>query len=107
MRIALALALASALLGSTGCNSSKGAKAGSEDPCHPAPPVRCEQDSECAPYRCKTTFCDKTCTSSTTCIPGFVCSEGACVKAGTCGSCSGDYDCPTGKKCDLGAGACR
>ncbi|MBL8719054.1 MAG: hypothetical protein JNL79_23925 [Myxococcales bacterium] len=100
MRLLLALALLA------GCNSSP-AKTGTEDPCHPTPPTRCEVDKECAPYHCRSNFCDKGCESSSSCSPGFVCKEHACVKAGACGSCSGDYDCPAGQKCELGAGVCH
>ncbi len=87
-----------------GCAPSP--KAGAEDPCHPKPPPRCEQDSECAPYRCKTTFCVQRCESAAECAQGFACKEATCVKAGTCRTCSGDYDCAVGKKCDLGKSSC-
>ena len=91
----------------TACDSGKPATTASSDPCHPAPPVRCEVDKDCAPYFCKSSFCDQKCTSSNSCQPGFACNAGSCVKQGTCGTCSGDYDCGPGKKCNLTTSLCQ
>ncbi|MGZ3424424.1 MAG: hypothetical protein ACXWUG_12945 [Polyangiales bacterium] len=77
------------------------------DPCNPKPPVRCEKDGDCFPYICRTTFCKNSCESSGNCPVGYVCGSGKCVKGGTCNTCSGDYDCPTGLKCDISTGGCK
>jgi len=88
------------------CDSGRPPAAGSSDPCHPIPPVRCESDTECAPYLCKTSFCDQKCVSSATCAKGFACNDGRCVKQGACGTCTNDYDCAGGKRCDLAKSLC-
>ncbi len=101
-------AVALGLISLAGCDSGRPAASPGADPCHPQPPVRCEADRECTPYLCKTTFCGQKCESSAVCAQGYVCSpSGACVKAGTCGTCSGDYDCTPGQKCDPLSWTCR
>ncbi len=87
---------------------SQGARAPAYDPCHPVPPAHCDHDVDCAPFLCKSQLCATACKSSATCAQGFVCNPGgACVKPATCGTCSGDYDCPKGQKCDFKTSACQ
>lgn len=101
------LLIALALFAVAGCDS-KPAAAPNSDPCNPVPAARCDKDDDCTPFLCKSSFCDKSCTSSATCATGFVCnaSTGKCVKPATCGTCAGDYDCKPGQKCDLKTASC-
>jgi hypothetical protein len=88
------------------CDPAKGPT--NADPCNPTPPARCKEDHDCFPFLCKTSFCEKACVTSATCAQGFVCAaDGKCVKPGTCGTCSGDYDCKLGMKCDLQTSSCK
>jgi hypothetical protein len=101
-----AILLAACLLASSACESAKAPN--NADPCNPTPPARCKEDHDCFPFLCKTSFCEKACLSSATCAQGTVCNgEGKCVKAGTCNTCSGDYDCKLGMKCDLQSSSCK
>lgn len=76
------------------------------DPCHPKPPGRCETDVECTPFLCKSGLCATACKTNATCAQGYICSQSVCIKAGTCGTCSGNYDCPATKQCDLLTASC-
>lgn len=109
LRVSLLATLVASAAGVSflGCDSGKGAASPSNDPCHPSPPVRCDTDTQCYPFRCRSSFCDRKCTSSATCARALACSaDGMCVKPPMCGTCTGDYDCPSGKKCDLTTSSC-